>query len=310
MPDDWLEDFCIQVTEVVQCLCNTSLPCHPFDPLHPGITGCNSPGVAKRVLYRQSPLVENDGFEFVEDPPTYCSGERAFTWTQQMVAPPGSKLLVQSKWSYTTQNGNLHNCTGQSQGGSGAVFNCCSCPNTHSWNPGCGCCMPIIIGGGNVTVNVNVTVINVINITIPDQSGTGVTALAAATASVAVATATAAATSTTGNIVIIIDQTKPHWWGWLLIGLAAAIAIPCLLFTLWFLGGILFPPVPVPDYEMAIVAEEEPQPITTDSITIVENTAYAGYHVPTPQPVAAARHHLDFGGEYAYVNGELVKKTK
>lgn len=303
VPNDWLGDFCLDVTEVVECLCNDSLPCHPFDPTHPGITGCNSPGVLKRILYRESPAVANDGFAFVENPPTYCSGKRAFTWTQQMVAPPGHKLLVQSKWSYTALHGGQHNCSGNSQGGSGAVYNCCSCPNTHTWNYGCGCCMPIVITGGNV--NVNVSIINVINITIPDQSATGVTAIAAATASVAVATATAAATSTTGNIVIVIDHNKPHWSVWLLIGLASAIALPCLIIgalLLGLLGGAATQAEQDPEF----VFVEEPQPTISDEIAIIQQQSISARpFVPAP---LAARHHLDIGTDYHLVNGELVEK--
>lgn len=303
VPNDWLADFCLNIKEVVECLCNDTSPCLPLDPARPGATGCNSPGVLKRYLYRQYPSISNDGFEFVSGPPAYCSGERAFTWEQQMVAPPGNKLLVQAKWSYTTLNSDGgHNCTGTSQGGSGAVFNCCGCPSTHEWNTGCGCCRPITVIGGNTTVNLNVTVINVINITIPDESGSAVSAIAAATASVAVATATAAATSTTGNIVIIVDQSKPHWWGWLLIGLGAAIAVPCVLCTLWILGAALFGPAPQPDYEMAVV-EEEPQPQVFESYEVVT----AGQFTAAP---IGKKHPLDLGHSFAFDTGtgELVKK--
>jgi hypothetical protein len=303
VPEDWLADFCLNVREVVECLCNDTSPCQPFDPARPGVTGCNSPGVLKRYLYRQSPPISNDGFAFVSGPPTYCSGERAFTWVQQMVAPPGNKLLVQAKWSYTALSGNGdHNCTGTSQGGSGAVYNCCSCPSTHEWNNGCGCCRPVNLIAGNTTVNVNVTIINVINITIPDQSGSAVSAIASATASVAVATATAAATSTTGNIIIIIDQTKPHWWGWLLIGLASAIAIPCVLCALWIAGAALFGPAPQPDYQVAVV-EEEPQPQVYESYEVVT----AGQFTAAP---IGRQHPLDLGRTFSVdiATGELVKK--
>jgi hypothetical protein len=209
--------------------------------------------VEKRIIYRASPLVENDDFQFEESPPTYCSGQRAFSWDQQLIAPPGYKLLVQTDWTYSTLNGE-HDCSGTSQGGSGASFTC-GCPDSHKWNASCQCCQ-----AGNITVNVNVdvTVINIVNITIPDSGAAAVSAIAAATASIATATL-AATTGTTGMNIIINNNHNLPWWAWLILGIigvpTALASLCCLLGAIGLLG--LFS-APKPECEEVLVAEEAP----------------------------------------------------
>ncbi len=266
VPTGWLQDFCLDITEVVECICNTSTPCVPFSPSFPGVTGCNSPGVQKRILYRASTSTVNDGFEFVDSPPTYCSGQRAFSWEQQLVAPPGNKLLMQTKWSYSTLNGQEHNCTGTSQGGSGAIFTC-GCPDTHQWNNSCGCCSPTNI---TVVTNINVTVINIINITIPDQSAAAVAAIASATASVATATLTAAA-ATTGITVVIEDRRGAHWTSWLTLGLIGVICgVPAIIAALCFCAYCCVPPPVAVPVECELECPPEPQCQVTDTIIAQE----------------------------------------
>lgn len=268
VPTDWLGDFCLNVKRVVQCLCNDTYPCVPFNPSKPGVTGCNSPGVEKRVIYRQTPLIEDDGFQFEEDPPAYCSGQRAFSWDQQLIAPPGYKLLVQADWTYSTLNGE-HACQGTSQGGSGATFTC-GCPDSHKWNATCQCCQSTNV---NVTVNVQVTVINIVNISVPDGGASAVSAIAAATASVATATLTAT-TGTTG-VNIIVKNNLP-WWAWLILAFTGIpLALLSLVCLFCCLGVLSAPPPPRAECEPIVAVEESCDPCQ-------ENRAVGQNGMPVP----------------------------
>lgn len=270
VPTDWLPDFCLNVTRVTECICNSTYPCLPFKPTSPGTTGCNSPGIQKRVVHRfTGPPINIDGFAFVTDPPTYCSGERAFGWTMHLFAPPGHTLLVQAEWEYSTLHGESHSCPGSSEGGSGAAFTC-GCPDTFDWDGSCSCCKSSSSSSStNVNNNNNTNDITIWNI-VEDQSGAGVSALAAATASVAVATATASATATTASITVVVKQAA-DWPLWLAVGLLAGlIGIPLLLCAacaLWLCGaaGVVAVAPPVPECEM--MAEVVPVVIQEDTYT-------------------------------------------
>jgi hypothetical protein len=87
-----------------------------------------------------------------------------------------------------------------------------------------------------------------------------------------------------------------------LIGLASAIAIPCVLCALWIAGAALFGPAPQPDYQVAVV-EEEPQPQVYESYEVVT----AGQFTAAP---IGRQHPLDLGRTFSVdiATGELVKK--
>ncbi len=270
VPAPWLADFCLDVSEVVECLCNTTARCHAFDPRWPGVTGCNSPGVRKRVLYRRQPAAARDGFAFVANPPAYCSGQRAFTWTQQLVAPPGNKLLVQAHWSYSTLHGAAHNCTGSAEGGSGATFDCCECPATHAWRADCDCCAPRTGDDHGTSDNEGADgVINLIDIDVTVNTGGD-------------------PDPPQSIVVNVHNDVLGRWWVWLLVGigaclipvlLAAAVLVACC--CCW--GPAAAPP---PECHEAVVCETacpaEVASLETDAIVIYEMPPSQGLRIPRP----------------------------
>ncbi len=278
LPSDWLADFCLDVRRVTECICNSSAPCLPFNPTSAASTGCNSPGVQKRVVYRGTwPTVQRDDFAFVTNPPAYCSGQRAFAWTMHLFAPPGNTLLVQAEWEYTALHGNAHSCPGNSQGGSGARFTC-GCPDTHAWNTSCSCCSPTNNNINN-NVNNNTNIITIWNI-IDDQSGAAVAAIASATAATAVASATASATATTGAPVINVTVKQAAGWPlWLAVGLLAGlVGIPllvCIACACWLCAAAVPVAQPADECELVEVVECPPPPQPPAQLCYAADTAVA-----------------------------------